>query len=76
MVLPEAAVQGGASGAIIVEGIENVQPLVSGLPERLLIIRDQSVAAEQTAGASAPSWDVSLNYVPVPYPNFTPPSFT
>lgn len=70
--IAEAAVQGGASGAIIVEGIENVQPLVSGLPERLLIIRDQSVAAEQTAGASAPSWDVSLNYVPVPYPNFTP----
>ena len=31
--LAEAAVQGGASGAIIVSGIENVQPLVSGLPE-------------------------------------------
>ena len=30
--LSEAAVQGGASGAIIVEGIENVQPAVAGLP--------------------------------------------
>ena len=70
--IAEAAVQGGASGAIIVDGIENVQPLVSGLPERILIIRDQSVAGEQSADASAPSWDVSLNYVPVPYPDYTP----
>ena len=70
--LAEAAVQGGASGAIIVEGIENIQPLVSGLPERILIIRDQSVVGDQSADASAPSWDVSLNYVPVPYPDYTP----
>src|SRR6516165_5609901 len=70
--LAEAAVQGGASGAIIVSGIENVQPLVSGLPERVLIIRDQPVTADQTADPAAPSWDVSLNYVPVPYPDFTP----
>jgi FtsP/CotA-like multicopper oxidase with cupredoxin domain len=70
--IAEAAVQGGASGAIIVDGIENVQPLVAGLPERVLIIRDQSVAGDQTADASAPSWDVSLNYVPVPYPDFIP----
>ncbi|MBV8400720.1 MAG: multicopper oxidase domain-containing protein [Acetobacteraceae bacterium] len=70
--IAEAAVQGGASGAIIVEGIENVQPLVSGLPERIVIIRDQSVVAEQGGEASAPSWDISLNYVPVPYPDYTP----
>ncbi len=37
------AVQGGASGAIIVKGIENVQPKVAGLPERVLVIRDQPV---------------------------------
>jgi len=49
-----------------------VQPLVSGLPERVLIIRDQPVTADQTADPAAPSWDVSLNYVPVPYPDFTP----
>ena len=35
-----AAVQGGASGAIIVEGIENVNPKVAGLPQRVLIVRD------------------------------------
>jgi FtsP/CotA-like multicopper oxidase with cupredoxin domain len=38
--IAEAAVQGGASGAIIVEGIENIQPAVADLPERVLIIRD------------------------------------
>ena len=70
--LAEAAVQGGASGAIIVSGIENVQPLVSGLRERILIIRDQNLAADQNTDASAPSWDLSLNYVPVPYPSYTP----
>ena len=42
--LSEAAVQGGASGAIIVDGIENVQPAVAGLPERVLFIRDQTPA--------------------------------
>src|SRR5271170_178515 len=70
--LSEAAVQGGASGPIIVEGIENVQPAVAGLPERLLLIRDQTVPNSPTPGGSVPSWDVSLNYVPILYPSFTP----
>jgi FtsP/CotA-like multicopper oxidase with cupredoxin domain len=35
-------VGGGASGAIIIQGIEKVRPEVSGLPERVLIIRQQS----------------------------------
>jgi FtsP/CotA-like multicopper oxidase with cupredoxin domain len=34
-------VQGGASGALIVEGIERANPAVARLPERVLIIRDQ-----------------------------------
>ena len=34
----EAALQGGASGAIIVDGIESVQPAVKGLPSRTLIM--------------------------------------
>jgi FtsP/CotA-like multicopper oxidase with cupredoxin domain len=37
----EKAVLGGASGAIVVDGIENVQPAVSDLPQRILVIRDQ-----------------------------------
>jgi FtsP/CotA-like multicopper oxidase with cupredoxin domain len=36
-------VQGGASGALIVEGIERANPLVAGLPERVLIVRDQDL---------------------------------
>jgi FtsP/CotA-like multicopper oxidase with cupredoxin domain len=42
--IAEAAVQGGASGAIIVQGIADVQPAVAGLPERALLVRDQPVA--------------------------------
>jgi FtsP/CotA-like multicopper oxidase with cupredoxin domain len=36
-------VQGGASGALIVEGIERANSLVAGLPERVLIVRDQDL---------------------------------
>jgi FtsP/CotA-like multicopper oxidase with cupredoxin domain len=80
--IAEAAVQGGASGAIIVEGIENVQPAAAGLPERVLLIRDQipdpTISSCQPpgailpSGATVPSWDVSLNYVPILCPGFTP----
>lgn len=66
------AVQGGASGAIIVEGIQNIQPAVAGLPERLLIIRDQQRTGHHAKGIPAPSWDVSLNYIPINYPEYNP----
>jgi len=71
--IAEAAVQGGASGVVIVEGIERVYPDLGGMPERVLIVRDQVVAPGTPApGGSVPSWDVSLNYVPIAYPASTP----
>jgi FtsP/CotA-like multicopper oxidase with cupredoxin domain len=70
--ISEAAVQGGASGALIVEGIQNVNPAVAGLPQQLLIIRDNPVPGSPTPGGRIPSWDLSLNYVPIAYPAFTP----
>jgi FtsP/CotA-like multicopper oxidase with cupredoxin domain len=75
--IAEAAVQGGASGAIIVEGIENIQPAVANLPERVLIIRDMTRPSVPPPGSGVPSWDASLNYVPIVYqpnqtPNYTP----
>jgi FtsP/CotA-like multicopper oxidase with cupredoxin domain len=69
--ISEAAVLGGASGAIIIDGIENVNPAVAGLPERTLI-RDNLVPGSPVPGGAVPSWDISLNYIPVPYPEFTP----
>jgi FtsP/CotA-like multicopper oxidase with cupredoxin domain len=68
----EDALLGGASGAIVVEGLQNIQPAVAGLPERELIIRDQVVAGNLTPGGKVPAWDVSLNYVPIAYPAQTP----
>jgi FtsP/CotA-like multicopper oxidase with cupredoxin domain len=68
----EVAVQGGASGAIIVEGIEDLQPAVAELPERVLIIRDQTVAGKPMPGGAVPAWDLTLNYVPIAYPALTP----
>jgi FtsP/CotA-like multicopper oxidase with cupredoxin domain len=71
--IAEVAVQGGASGAIVVRGIQDVQPAVAGLPERILIIRDQTLPAGSPGpGGGVPSWDASVNYVPILYPNFTP----
>src|ERR1700712_4882191 len=70
--LAEAATQAGATGLIVVDGIENLQPSLARLPARVLTIRDQVVAGNPTPGGAVPSWDVSLNYVPISYPAMTP----
>jgi FtsP/CotA-like multicopper oxidase with cupredoxin domain len=44
-----AQVQGGASGALIIEGIERANSIVAGLPERVLLIRDQELRNPQAA---------------------------
>ena len=61
----EHGVQGGADGVIVVDGIENVQPAVSGLRQRILIVRDQEIPGEPAPVGSIPAWDVTLNYVPI-----------
>jgi len=66
----EAAVLGGGTGAIVVEGIQNLVPAVAGLPTRILVVRDNTLAA--TGGAGTPSKDLSLNYVAIDSPSETP----
>jgi FtsP/CotA-like multicopper oxidase with cupredoxin domain len=87
---------GGASGGLIVEGIEQADKAVAGLPERVFIIRDQDLlnpnappaksepvmgkflidrdgdAANTGTGFGKPAKDLSINYVPVPYPDYPP----
>jgi len=70
--LTEAALQGGASGAIVVEGIQNIQPAVAGLSQQVLLIRDQNVAGNPTPGGAIPSWDLTVNNVPIAYPAEVP----
>jgi FtsP/CotA-like multicopper oxidase with cupredoxin domain len=89
-------VLGGASGALIVEGIERADKAVEGLPEKVLIIRDQDLlnpnappsksepvvpkmlfdrdgdAANTGTGFGKPAKDLSINFVPVPYPDYGP----
>lgn len=89
-------VLGGASGALIIEGIESANKQLAGLPERVLIIRDQDLlnpnappsksepvlpkmlldrdgdAANNGTGFGKPAKDLSINFVPVPYPNYPP----
>ncbi len=87
-------VLGGASGALIIEGIERAAPLLAGLPERVMVIRDQDLINPQAVpsrsepvmsksqldgdgdamntgtGFGKPSKDLSVNFVPVPYPDY------
>jgi FtsP/CotA-like multicopper oxidase with cupredoxin domain len=68
--LAERDLLGGATGALIVDGIQNVQPAVQGLPQRLLIVRDQTSifgagSETQNCGNGIPFQDVSVNYVPI-----------
>jgi FtsP/CotA-like multicopper oxidase with cupredoxin domain len=96
----KAEVLGGASGALIVEGTERVNPEVAGLPERVLMIRDQDLvnpdappaksepvvpknlvesdgdALNNGSGFGKPAKDLSVNFVPVPYPDYPPASIT
>ncbi|HTV58022.1 MAG TPA: multicopper oxidase domain-containing protein [Verrucomicrobiae bacterium] len=89
-------VLGGASGALIVEGIERANRTVAGMPERVLVIRDQDLmnpnappsksepvvprllidrdgdAANNGTGFGKPAKDLSINFVPVPYPDYPP----
>ena len=89
-------VLGGASGAIIVGGIERASKAAAGLPERVLVIRDQDLinpdappskyepivphmlydrdgdAANMGTGYGKPAKDLSINFVPVAYPNYPP----
>ena len=66
--LVEPALQGGGSGAIVVEGIQNFQPVVAGLPQQILVIRDQNVAGNPEPGGDIPSWDLTVNNIPIAYP--------
>jgi hypothetical protein len=76
--IAEHALQGGAAGAIVVDGINNVQPAVGGLRQRMLLVRDQNVPGNPSPTGNIPSWDVTLNYVPITSPtdknssNFVP----
>ena len=68
----EGQVQGGATGALIVEGLQNVNPTLAGLTERTFVLRDQLLPASESNDQNVPAWDLSINYVPVTYPNYTP----
>ena len=67
--ISEQAVLGGASGALIVDGIEDIQPAVSDLRHRILIIRDQPTFQGLAEGAGGdpggiPFRDLTINNIP------------
>ena len=94
--ISKTQILGGASAALIVEGIERVDPQLAGLPERVFVIRDENLANPDAeppqlsaatqllrkdpegdamnmgTGEGKPAKDLSINYVPVPYPKYPP----
>lgn len=69
----EEQVLGGASGALIIEGIASAKPVVTNLPERVLVLRDQKLSAtlaKANGDPTIPAKDLSINFVPVPYPEY------
>jgi FtsP/CotA-like multicopper oxidase with cupredoxin domain len=93
-------VEGGASGALIVEGIERANKSLAGMPERVFVIRDMPLVnpdahpAKHSAseppllrdpegdllntgtGGGKPARDLSINFVPVAFPEYTPARIT
>jgi FtsP/CotA-like multicopper oxidase with cupredoxin domain len=93
-------VTGGASGALIVEGIERAIPEAAGLAERVFVIRDPTLlnpdappsasepvvpkpmldpdgeVANNNTGFGKPARDLSINFVPAPYPDYLPAKIT
>jgi FtsP/CotA-like multicopper oxidase with cupredoxin domain len=89
-------VTGGASGALVVEGLERAIPEVAGVYERVFVIRDLDLLnpdappstaepvvpkptldadgdiANNNTGYGKPARDLSINFVPVPYPDYPP----
>ena len=69
--LAEAAVFGGASGALVVDGINNVQPATAGLRHRVIVIRDLPFTnpslseSGNAADGGIPQRDLSVNFVPL-----------
>ena len=95
--MSKAQVLGGASGALIVEGVERTNPALAGLAERVFIIRDRELVNPDAApvqtdsmppplvmrdaegdilntgtGGGKPAKDLTINFVPVPFPTYTP----
>jgi FtsP/CotA-like multicopper oxidase with cupredoxin domain len=68
--LAERDLLGGATGALIVDGIQNVQPAVANMREKILVIRDQPQLqglpeGPGNCGVNVPFQDISVNYVPI-----------
>jgi FtsP/CotA-like multicopper oxidase with cupredoxin domain len=55
-----------------VEGIEKANPDVAGLPQRVLIVRGQDLPMQEASDPNAPECNLTLNFVPVPYPAYPP----
>jgi len=68
----EGQVQGGATGAIIVEGIQQADTALVGLPEQTFVLRDLLVPTSEQNDSNVPAWDISIDNVPVNFPAYTP----
>ncbi len=64
----EFQVNGGAAGALVVEGMEKLHPEVAGLTERVFVIRQQYLVPWVPG-----PYDLSINYQIAAFPSFPSP---
>lgn len=68
--ISEPVVMGGATGALIVDGIERFFPGIGAIPQQILVLRDQRQLndlkeGQGNCGVAVPFHDVTVNNVPV-----------
>jgi len=71
----EDQILGGLSGALIIEGMDHAVPRVAGLHEHVFVIRDEPMppaAPSDKPDPMRPTKQISINNIPVPYPNYPP----
>lgn len=70
----EEQLLGGASGALIVEGMAQAVPRVAGLPERVFVICDEKMpepSDPEKTDPNRPTKQLSINSIPILYPKYT-----
>ena len=71
----EVAVLGGASGTVVVEGLEKYVPELSGLPTQILVLRGNDPNPIY-GNDTTPTWDLTAGFRPIDYPTEVPSIIT
>ncbi len=79
----QEAAWGGATGVIVVDGLQNYFPELVGMNDRIFTVRDnvgvsdekleQMGLKKENESSEVPSFEISLNYHPISFPQYVTP---